>query len=265
MFKNLRNIASEIKGDHARSTPDDSVSSESKTRRFLSSKSSSSGIHLRKKHKEWEEIDGKTEDETVVHLALVKFFREHGKQQPSYLGHQKSSLQVKSSVSSQMQQQPTRQSLATSHFQAQPSNQHEASRSKSVLSKRSEPSIRRSESRPSLESHTSRFASHRHNNSSPPLRQQQQQRQQQPQAKHFQEEQDIQQKYHQHHAVSAPVARQYHNQEQSSERPQVNHSSSEGSRNETTSPGRFQSRFSSHTSLHNLHTSGSRFGRRKEQ
>ncbi|ONH72320.1 hypothetical protein BOH78_3901 [Pichia kudriavzevii] len=138
MFKNLRNIASEIKGDHARSTPDDSVSSESKTRRFLSSKSSSSGIHLRKKHKEWEEIDGKTEDETVVHLAL-------------------------------------------------------------------------------------------------------------------------------HHAVSAPVARQYHNQEQSSERPQVNHSSSEGSRNETTSPGRFQSRFSSHTSLHNLHTSGSRFGRRKEQ
>jgi hypothetical protein len=98
MFKGIKNIASEIRSEVSGETSGQSnylnhshshsqSSSSSRTRRFLSSNRSSNGssINFNKKSKEYGELDGRTEEDTVVHKSLVKFFKDQGKDLPEYL------------------------------------------------------------------------------------------------------------------------------------------------------------------------------------
>ena len=113
MFRGLKNIASDIRSEvsyteqtvyahshsHSHSHSQSSTGSGSgsaRTKRFLPnslSKHSSNGANGssngngrgKSKYRD-EELDGRTEDDTVVHRALVRYFREQGKAVPAYLG-----------------------------------------------------------------------------------------------------------------------------------------------------------------------------------
>lgn len=123
MFKGIRNIASEIRSeissDHSSQSQSQSPST-SRTRRFrtsLDGGSSNNGntekVHHFRKYKNKTEIeqDGNTEDDTVVNRALIKFYKQQGKQLPSFLmgnipqSQSKSDIQVQSQVQSQVQVQ----------------------------------------------------------------------------------------------------------------------------------------------------------------
>ena len=123
MFKGIRNIASEIRSeissDHSLQSLSQSPST-SRTRRFrtsLDGGSSNNGntekVHHFRKYKNKTEIeqDGNTEDDTVVNRALIKFYKQQGKQLPSFLmgnipqSQSKSDIQVQSQVQSQVQVQ----------------------------------------------------------------------------------------------------------------------------------------------------------------
>lgn len=118
MFKGIRNIASEIRSeissDHSLQSQSQSPST-SRTRRFrtsLDGGSSNNGntekVHHFRKYKNKTEIeqDGNTEDDTVVNRALIKFYKQQGKQLPSFLmgnipqSQSKSEIQVQSQVQS---------------------------------------------------------------------------------------------------------------------------------------------------------------------
>lgn len=114
MFRGLKNIASDIRSEvtyteqtvythtHSQSQSSTGSNSSSRTRRFIpnsltklsngGSANGSSGHdsngHGRRKPKQRvdEELDGRTEEDTVVHRALLKYFREQGKGLPQYLG-----------------------------------------------------------------------------------------------------------------------------------------------------------------------------------
>lgn len=108
MFRGLKNIASDIRSEvssteqtvyaHTHSHSQSSTGSGSaRTKRFLLnslSKHSSNGTNGgangngrgKSKYRLDEELDGRTEDDTVVHRALVRYFREQGKAVPAYLG-----------------------------------------------------------------------------------------------------------------------------------------------------------------------------------
>lgn len=106
MFKGIKNLASEIHNDFddirhnsSHSVTHSISSTTSKTKRFLKRSSGdntgtptgidnsagSSTFSIRHRKKEWEEIDGKGEDETVVHKALLRYFKEQGHTLPPYL------------------------------------------------------------------------------------------------------------------------------------------------------------------------------------
>ena len=123
MFKGIRNIASEIRSEISSDHSSQSLSqspSTSRTRRFrtsLDGGSSNNGntekVHHFRKYKNKTEIeqDGNTEDDTVVNRALIKFYKQQGKQLPSFLmgnipqSQSKSDIQVQSQVQSQVQVQ----------------------------------------------------------------------------------------------------------------------------------------------------------------
>ena len=108
MFRSIKNIATEIRSEITPSTPSDHTDNGSRARRFLSSngqsssnsnsyRNSSEGYdtessegrrhHFRRsKNKAIGEVDGRTEDDTVVHRALMKYYREQGLPIPDFLG-----------------------------------------------------------------------------------------------------------------------------------------------------------------------------------
>ncbi|TID30326.1 hypothetical protein CANINC_001113 [Pichia inconspicua] len=135
MFRGIRSLATEIGSDidgKIRSTNEQLVgkpisAATSRTKRFLrrsadnpgssASSSSSPGFSFRSKHKDWEEIDGTTEDDTVVHRALVQHFKQQGKSLPAYLVTYSADQQQRRPIARTNTAPPT---MNTSQLQSKP-------------------------------------------------------------------------------------------------------------------------------------------------
>lgn len=171
MFRNIRSLATEIgteidgkiknTNEHLVGKPLSAATS--RTKRFLrrsgdgstgtptrSSSSSSPGFSFRNRHKEWEEIDGSTEEDTVVHRALVQHFKQQGRSLPTYL------VSTSRANTNDTKEAPQRRTIARTHTAPATTNTQEPS-SRPPAS--SAPSMPVTPSAPISRSQTSRFHS----------------------------------------------------------------------------------------------------------